>query len=213
MKLRIIRSAGVVIAMLIPAGGMVAATAGVAGATVTGVHLTGGTPVGTGTSFKFTVNSKSNSELCNHNSGTSVWTSGTAAHNHTAFTDSTCVTTGTTTLTSGLGAATSAKLKVTGSGLVKTGKNLTLVAGKVSFLVNFGTGTGTKCTVKFSRSVKLTGATSSATKYKKTGVKMVGTATATVTPHATTTKCKKLTTLLHKTTAEFSATLHFNVTP
>lgn len=196
MKSGVIRSAGVAIAMLLPISGIGVLTAGTAGATTTGVELT------SGTHFTFTAKSKTAIEDCTNSSGASVW----SATNHTAFTDNGCVTTPSSGSFTTIGTASSAHLHVLAHGLTLTTTNhtLTLESGDVVFHVDFGG--STTCAVTLG-SVVLSGR---GTTYTVSGHTLSGVA---VTPHAATTNCGKLTTLLKTPEAQFGVTLVFNMTP
>lgn len=180
--------AGMAAAVLLPVSGVALATASEAGAT-SPFHVTSA-------SFQFSYSGSGSSTASCGSSATTAY-AGTPPTTSTTVTSS--CTTGGTTLTGTLGAPTAASL-VLNSGTVfsHAGTNLTL--GNVSFKINFGIGTTTKCTVTLSGNTLgwQTGGT-----YSRSGLT---TTTSTVTPHAGG-KCKKLQTLLHKPGAAATATV------
>lgn len=203
MNSRMIRSVGLVIAMLIPASGLVALTSGVAGAT-TSTHKI------TTAKFTFTVTvTKHVTETCG-TSGTNTkeWTT-----THTATTDvtrtenthnlkSTCSST-TAKITTTLGTATTASFTILpkGFGVISSTVGQAYANG-VEFSLTFGS---QACTIEFTQSIAFTG-TLSGQKWETTTIFTSG--KVSVAP--ATGKCSTLKTLLTKSTAQFSATIRFS---
>ena len=195
MKSRILRAAGIAVAMLVPVGGLAALGAGTAGATTVGIKVT--------PAFNFHTTAGTNSIACaktdmNMASGPTMW------QNTTMF-QSKCTATGTTQ--GGIGTATTITFLITSTGLLITLSPFSakLKTPQLSVKLKLGT---TTCKITFTATISASLASST---HKVLDIPSTHTTTTTVTrTSGSGSTCTLVKILLHLPRSTFTGTLTSN---